>query len=49
MGIFSAVGHTGARQNCPPHSSSLGRKSRPAFAKAWFWQFRSQMAAELIT
>ena len=37
------------RQNCPPHSSSLGRKSTPAFAKAWFWQFRSQMATELIT
>ena len=32
-----------------PRSSSLGRKSRGAFANSAIWQFRSQMATELIT
>ena len=38
-----------SRQKNSPRSSSLGRKSRTAFAKSAIWQFRSQMATELIT
>ena len=37
------------RQKNSPRSSSLGRKSRTAFANSAIWQFRSQMATELIT
>ena len=37
------------RQKNSPRPSSLGRKSRTAFANLAIWQFRSQMATELIT
>ena len=38
-----------SRQKNSPHSSSLGRKSRAAFANSAIWQFRSHLATELIT
>ena len=44
--------HTSGRmlgKKISPRSSSLGRKSRGAFANSAIWQFRSQMATELIT
>ena len=37
------------RQKNSPRSSSQGQKSRAAFANSAIWQFRSQMATELIT
>ena len=43
------AGFSSTRQKNSPHSSSLGRKSRAAFANSAIWQFRSQMATELIT